>query len=184
MFETIRADFNRYFDLLPKSYGWWKKILFYLNCQGMWAIADYRFRRWIPSQPRLIRAICLFLSFPLHILTTTMTGIVIPTGCKIGKGLYIGHFSGIFLHDDVELGEECALSQGVSIGLGGKGEKLGTPKAGNRVYFGPGCKVFGKITIGDNARIGANAVLMESVPSGITAVGVPAKPVTKKFKRQ
>jgi serine O-acetyltransferase len=167
MFDTIRVDFNRYFELLPKNYGLWQKFLFYLNCHGMWAISDFRFRQWILTRSRLVRILCLSVSFPLHILTTSMTGIVIPTRCKIGKGLYIGHFSGIFLHDDVVLGEGCSLSQGVTIGLGGKGEKLGCPKVGKHVYFGPGCKVFGKITIGDNV----------SVPTGATAVGIPAKRV-------
>ena len=97
------------------------------------------------------------------------------TGAEIGKGLYIGHFCGIFVHDDVVLGEYCSLSQGVSIGLGGKGNTLGAPRVGDHVYFGAGAKVLGKITIGNRVRIGANAVVLESVPDGATAVGIPAR---------
>jgi len=175
MFETIRTDFNRYYGLLPGKPATFSKILFYLQCQGMWAIADYRFRRWLLMQEAPMRTVLSWLWIPVHVLTECLTGISIPTGTQIGKGLYIGHFSGIFLHDDVVMGEGCNLSHEVTIGLGGSGEKLGVPRVGRNVYFGPGCKVFGKITIGDNVRIGANAVVFRSVPDGATAVGVPAR---------
>jgi len=107
----------------------------------------------------------------------TLTGISLPTGCQIGNGLYIGHFTGIFLHDDVVMGEHCNLSQGVTIGLGGKGDTFGVPTIGNNVYFVSGAKVFGKITIGHKVRIGANAVVLRSIPDGATAVGIPARTV-------
>ena len=180
MFETIKADFNRYYDLLPSHYGTWHRVVFYISCHGMWAIVDFRFRKWLKSQDPIIRWILWIPALLLHILTQSMTGISIPTGCEIGKGLYIGHFSGIFLHDEVVLGEGCNLSQGVTIGVGGKGDRFGVPKVGKRVYFGPGSKIFGKITIGDDVHIGANAVVLDSIPAKATAVGIPAKVVRKK----
>ncbi len=73
------------------------------------------------------------------------------------------------------MGEGCSLSQGVTVGLGGKGEGHGAPRVGDHVFFGAGSKVFGKITIGSHVMIGANAVVFNSVPDGATAVGVPAR---------
>ena len=175
MFDTLRVDFERYYQFLPGKSGWWTRTLFFLTCQGMWAIQDYRFRQWLTTAPWIIR---LFLRWPVcvwHIVIATLTGISLPTACQIGKGLYIGHFSGIFVHDDVVMGAYCSLSQGVSIGLGGKGQALGAPRVGDHVYFGAGAKVLGKITIGSRVRIGANAVVLASVPDGATAVGVPAR---------
>ena len=145
----------------------------------MWAILDYRFRRWLLNLPKLIRLLLWTPAFFGHISIECLTGISIPTGCRVGKGLYIGHFSGIFLNDGLVMGEDCNLSQGVVIGVGGKDQKLGIPTVGDRVYFGPGSKVFGKITIGSDVRIGANAVVLDSVPDGRTAVGIPAQIVPK-----
>ncbi len=180
MFDTLRTDFHRYYEYLPESYrGWWRRVIFFLSCQGMWAITDYRFRKWLNRQVFLVRWLLWLPTFVNHILVETLTGISLPTGCEIGKGLYIGHFAGIFLHDGVVMGEYCSLSQGVSIGLGGKAHLLEAPRVGDRVYFGAGAKVFGKITIGNNVRVGANAVVMISVPDGATAVGVPARIIEK-----
>ena len=175
MFDTLRVDFQQYYRLLPSHSGWWSRLLFYMSCQGMWAIQDYRFRRWLLRAPRLFRLLLWLPAFFWHILVQTLTGISLPTGCQIGKGLYIGHFTGIFVYDDVVMGEYCSLSQGVSIGLGGKGHTYGVPRVGSQVYFGAGAKVLGKITIGSRVQVGANAVVLRSVPDGATAVGVPAQ---------
>jgi len=107
MFETLKTDFDRYYQLLPPHYGCWKRFLFYLSCHGMWALVDFRFRKWLQLQPKIIRLFLWIPAFFLNILTKSMTGISIPSGCEIGKGLYIGHFSGIFLHDAVVIGEDC-----------------------------------------------------------------------------
>ena len=175
MGATLQADFAQYYKLLPDHRGWWHRLLFLLSCQGMWAIAEYRFRKWLTRQPKVIRAGVWLPAFFSHIVVQTLTGISLPTSCEIGKGLYIGHFVGIFVHDDVVIGDYCSLSQGDSIGLGGNGATLGAPRVGDHVYFGAGCKVLGKITIGNRVRIGANAVVLTSVPDGATAVGIPAR---------
>lgn len=177
MFDTLRVDFEQYYQLLPGKPSWWTRTMFYLTCQGMWAIQDYRFRRWLTTAPRIIRWLLWWPIFFWHIAIQTLTGISLPTACRIGKGLYIGHFSGIFVHDDVIMGEYCSLSQGVSIGLGGKKHACGVPRVGDHVYFGAGAKVLGKITIGSRVMVGANAVVLDSVPDGATAVGIPARVV-------
>lgn len=77
----------------------------------------------------------------------------------IGKGLYIGHFGGIVIHGDAEIGEYCNLSQGMTIGVLVRGNKVGIPKIGDRVFIGPGAVILGGITVGNDVLIGANAIV-------------------------
>lgn len=90
-------------------------------------------------------------------------GIDISYRTQIGKGLYIGHFGNIVIHGDTIIGENCNISQGITIGVSNYGDKIGVPILGNNVFLGPGSCIFGKITIGNNVTIGANAVVLDSV---------------------
>ena len=110
MFDTLKEDFSRYYELLPAHDGWWQRCVFFVGCQGMWAILDYRYRKWLAKRARLVRVLLRWPAFCMHVLIVTLTGISLPTGCEIGKGLYIGHFVGIFVHDGVVIGERCSLS--------------------------------------------------------------------------
>ena len=94
---------------------------------------------------------------------------------KIGEGFYIGHFSGIVISSAAVIGKNCNISQGVTIGISGKGEDRGCPIIGDNVYIGAGAKVIGRITIGNNVAIGANAVVTKDVPDNAVVVGIPAK---------
>ena len=87
---------------------------------------------------------------------------------QIGKGLYIGHFGNIVIHGDAVIGENCNISQGMTIGVSNYGEKKGVPTIGNHVFIGPNAGVFGNITIGNNVTIGANAVVTENIADGKT----------------
>ena len=109
----------------------------------------------------------------------SVTGVSLPAHARIGKGFYIGHFGNIIVHPDTVMGERCSISHGVTIGVLGGG-RPGVPRLGNDVYIGAGAKILGPVTIGDGATIGANAVVLEDVPAGATAVGVPARVVTKR----
>jgi serine O-acetyltransferase len=102
-------------------------------------------------------------------------GITLPIQSKPGPGFYIGHFGGIVVHPDVRFGRDCNLSQGVTIGLSSRGKYFGTPIIGDRVYIGPGAKIFGNISVGHDAAIGANAVVTRDVAPGTVVGGVPAK---------
>jgi serine O-acetyltransferase len=82
---------------------------------------------------------------------------------QIGKGFYIGHFGNIVIHGDAVIGENCNISQGITIGVSNYGVKKGVPTIGNRVFIGPNAGVFGNITIGNNVTIGANAVVTENI---------------------
>jgi serine O-acetyltransferase len=87
---------------------------------------------------------------------------------QIGKGFYIGHFGNIVIHGDTIIGENCNISQGVTIGVSNYGKKIGVPNIGNNVFMGPNAGIFGNISIADNVTIGANAVVTENIPTGST----------------
>ena len=110
--------------------------------------------------------------------TELRTGIGLPPSAGIGEGLYVGHFGGIVVGGDVSMGRHCAISQGVTLGVGGRGDRRGSPSIGDRVYIAPGAKVFGPIVIGNDVAIGANAVVTSSLPDRAVAVGVPARVIS------
>lgn len=102
-------------------------------------------------------------------------GISIRVDSPIGPGLYVGHFSGIFISDLSPIGRNCNISQGVTIGHANRGPRKGVPTIGDNVYIGPGAKVFGRVRIGNNVAIGANAVVTRDVPDNAVVGGSPAR---------
>jgi serine O-acetyltransferase len=102
-----------------------------------------------------------------------VAGADIPLESEIGGGLLLTHPNGVVIFPGAVIGPNCLISQQVTIGVGGS--KLGAPVIGGHVDVGAGAKILGGVRIGDHARIGANAVVLEDVPSGATAVGVPAR---------
>ncbi len=107
-------------------------------------------------------------------------GISIPYNTKIGKGFYIGHFGTIVINPKAVIGNNCNISQGVTIGVSNRGEKKGCPSIGNNVFIGPGAKIFGSIKIGNNVAIGANCVVTKDVPDYAVVVGAPGKVISYK----
>lgn len=103
------------------------------------------------------------------------TGIEIHPGAKIGKRLVIDHGMGIVIGETAEIGDDCLIFHGVT--LGGTGKETGKrhPTIGNNVLIGTGAKVLGPFRVGDNSRIAANSVVLSEVPDNSTAVGIPAK---------
>ena len=103
------------------------------------------------------------------------TGIEIHPGATIGKRLVIDHGMGIVIGETAEIGDDCLIFHGVT--LGGTGKEVGKrhPTIGNNVLIGTGAKVLGPFRVGDNSRIAANSVVLSEVPPNSTAVGVPAK---------
>ncbi|WP_300603518.1 serine acetyltransferase [Niabella sp.] len=102
-------------------------------------------------------------------------GIQIPYPTNINKGLYIGHFGDIVVNLNATLGKNVNISQGVTIGQANRGAFKGAAILGDEVYIAPGAKIVGKITIGNNVAIGANAVITRDVPDDAVVVGIPGK---------
>ena len=111
------------------------------------------------------------------------TGIEIHPGAKIGKGLFIDHGMGVVIGETAELGDNCLLYQGVTLGGTGKDKGKRHPTLGNNVLVGSGAKVLGPFKVGNNVKIAANAVVLNAIPDNCTAVGVPARVVKMNGKR-
>ena len=107
-------------------------------------------------------------------------GIEKHPGATIGKGLFIDHGTGVVIGETAEIGDNCTLYQGVT--LGGTGKDVGKrhPTLGNNVMVGAGAKILGPFKVGDNSKIAANAVVLSEVPSDSTAVGIPARIVKRR----
>jgi serine O-acetyltransferase len=160
MFELIREDWRTHDGDI------WR--------QGIWVLVVYRFGRWRYKVPGIWRKPLSFVYKLLKIWSQIMTGIDIPCEATIGRRLTIEHFGGIVVSGDAVLGDDVVIRNGVTIGLKRTGE-AGAPQIGNRVDIGSGAKILGNIRIGDGAVIGANAVVLQDVPPGALAVGIPAR---------
>ena len=136
---------------------------------GLHATIDYRIAHW------LLRHHCRFLARAVSQWSKLWTGIEIHPGAKIGRRLVIDHGTGIVIGETAEIGDDCLLYQGVT--LGGTGKDVGKrhPTIGNNVMVGAGAKVLGPFKVGNNARIAANSVVLREVPENATVVGVPGR---------
>ena len=177
MIEKYKSDIKRYSIVENKSL-----LSVILSKEGLWALAEYRFNHWIHYHfyVPILRQILIVFGSIWHKLIMIITGVELPKQAEIGSGLYIAHMGCIVLHPNVKLGDNCTISQDVTIGLGGRGDKLGSPKIGDRVYIAPGARIFGAITIGNDVAIGANAVVTKDIPDNAVAVGIPAQVISYK----
>lgn len=147
--------------------------------QGWWVMCVYRFGQWryrIPW-PWLRKPFSLLYKL-LQAFCQMATGVELPCETRIGRRLRIEHFGGIIVSGDAVIGDDVVLRQGVTIGLKRAGQR-GAPRIGHRVDIGAGAKLLGPIHIGDDAIIGANAVVTRDVPPGALAVGIPARIVRR-----
>lgn len=110
------------------------------------------------------------------------TGIEIHPGAKIGKGLFIDHGMGVVIGETAEIGDNCTIYHGVTLGGTGKDTGKRHPTLGNNVLVGAGSQILGPCVVGDNARIGANAVVLSDVEPGVTVVGVPGRSTALRAK--
>lgn len=107
------------------------------------------------------------------------TNIEIHPGATLGRRLFIDHGTGVVIGETTEIGDDCTIYQGVTLGGTGKDQGKRHPTIGNNVMIGAGAKVLGPIRIGDNVRIAAGAVVLMDIPENCTAVGVPARIVRR-----
>lgn len=148
-----------------------------LTYSGLHAIIMYRAAHWFHTKKMFVVARCIsqFARF--------LTGIEIHPGAKIGKGFFIDHGAGVVIGETTEIGDNCLIYQGVTLGGTGKEKGKRHPTLGNNVMVGSGARVLGPFKVGDNAKIAANAVVLEEVPPNCTAVGVPARIVKRNGKK-
>jgi serine O-acetyltransferase len=116
--------------------------------------------------------------------STYKLGILIYPETKIGSGFYIGHFGGIVINEKSVIGKNCNISHGVTIGQANRGKNKGYPVLGDNIYIGPGAKIIGAITIGNNVAIGANCVVTKNVPDNSVVVGVPGQIISTNGSRE
>jgi serine O-acetyltransferase len=168
---TLREDIGRTYASLEGSR--WRRLAGCLASPGVQTVVVYRFGQWARSQPKPLRCLLDPLYWISNALVRIAWGIELPRSARIGPGLYIGHFGGITISGKAILGRNCNLSQSITIGVAGKGETVGVPVIGDDVYIAPGARIFGKITVGNNVKIGANAVVYKDVPENAVVVMDP-----------
>ena len=178
--EYIKSDFDAAMDndpALPRNFKGALEIIF--CTQGFLAITCHRGIHFLHSQLH-IPVLPRFLS----LIVRWWTGIEIHPNAKIGKSFFIDHGSGVVIGETAEVGDHVTMYQGVT--LGGTGKDKGVkrhPTIGNNVFIGSGAKILGPITVGDNARIGANSAVLKNVPAGATVTGMRARIVKINGKR-
>ncbi len=168
MFSRLKEEINCVFERDPAARNSFEVLTTY---PGLHAILFHRLNH------KLWRAGWFWLGRILSTFARWLTGVEIHPGATIGKRFFIDHGMGIVIGETAEIGDDCTLYHGVT--LGGTSWKKGKrhPTLGCDVVVGAGAKVLGPIYVGDGARIGSNAVVTKDVPAGATVVGIPARVV-------
>ncbi len=174
MFEGLKADIRAIRERDPAARSNLEVLLLY---PGLHALMLHRPAHWLYKKGLHFpaRAISQFSRF--------LTGIEIHPGAKIGRGILIDHGAGVVIGETAEVGDGCTLYQGVTLGGTGKDTGKRHPTLGKNVLVGSGAKILGPFKIGDGAKIASNAVVLQPLPEGATAVGVPARVVRLKGKK-
>jgi len=168
MFRQLKEELDSIIDRDPAARS---RLEVYFLYSGFKAVRAYRRAHWFYQHN--MKFIARYISQRAR----HKTGIEIHPGAKIGKGLFIDHGMGVVIGETTEIGDNCTLYQGVTLGGTGKDHGKRHPTLGNNVMVGSGAKILGPFRVGDNARVAAGAVVLDEVPDNATAVGVPARVV-------
>jgi serine O-acetyltransferase len=162
--KSIRRDIEAIRERDPAARGSLEVVLAYpgFHARQMHRLAHTLHNRRVPVLPRVISNVSRFV-----------TGIEIHPGAHIGQGLFIDHGMGVVIGETAEIGDDCHLHQGVTLGGTSTHRTKRHPTLGNGVTIGAGAKLIGAVEVGDNARIGAGSVVVTNVPANATVVGVP-----------
>jgi serine O-acetyltransferase len=174
MFKRILEDARLIAHRDPAAKNTLEVVLLY---PGFQAVVLHRAAHWLYSRRMFFAA--RFISQ----LNRFITGIEIHPGAKIGKGLFIDHGMGVVIGETAEIGDNCTIYHGVTLGGTGKDTGKRHPTIGNNVLIGAGAKLLGPFTVGDNARIAANAAILREVEPDTTVIGVPGRAVKKGNER-
>ncbi|MBM4128797.1 MAG: cysteine--tRNA ligase [Nitrospira sp.] len=172
--SDIKRDYQAVFKKDPAARNSIEVILAYPGFHAIFfhRINHFLWKKRIPVLPRLISHIVRFL-----------TGIEIHPAAEIGPGFFIDHGMGVVIGETTEIGQDCLLYQGVTLGGTGKEKGKRHPTLGNNVSVGAGAKILGPIRIGNNVIIGSNSVVLRSIPDNAVCVGVPGRVTKRKIIR-
>ncbi len=172
--KTVREDVQAFRERDPAATSDLEVLFLYSGLHALEAhrIAHFLHKRGFRLSARAVSQLAKFA-----------TGVEIHPAAKIGRGLVIDHGTGVVIGETAEVGDDCTIYQGVT--LGGTGKDVGKrhPTIGNGVMIGAGAKVLGPFRVGDGSKIAANAVVLEEVPENCTAVGIPARVVKRDNRR-
>jgi serine O-acetyltransferase len=165
-FEQFRLDVQAVKDRDPAATSTLEIVTTYPGLHAVWAhrVAHYLYQRGVPGIPRAV-----------SMLARMITGIEIHQGATIGQGFFIDHGMGVVIGETSEIGDNVTLYQGVTLGGTGKEKGKRHPTIENGVVIAVGASVLGAITVGENSKVGAGAVVIADVPPNCTVVGVPGR---------
>ena len=166
MFKSLREYLDSVFKRDPAARSTLELLTVY---PGLHALVFHRLSH------RLWRWRLRWLARMVSQLSRWLTGIEIHPGAKIGRRFFIDHGMGVVIGETAEIGDDCTLYHGVTLGGTSWHREKRHPTLGNNVVIGTGAKILGPITIGDNARVGSNSVVVKDVPAGATVVGIPGR---------
>jgi len=170
LFRLIIEDINSIYKNDPAIRS---RVEIFFNYPGVWAIANYRIANWLYRKGfRLLARMWMGIS-------QIFTNIDIHPAATIGRRVFIDHGIGVVIGETAIIGDDVTIYQGVTLGGVSLSSGKRHPTIENGVVIGAGAKILGDITIGHNSKIGANSVVIKSVPPESTAVGIPARVVTK-----
>ncbi|MBW6509561.1 MAG: serine O-acetyltransferase [Desulfuromonadales bacterium] len=174
MFAFFKDDIKAVFDRDPAVRSVFEVIFCY---PGFHAMLFYRLSHWLWNKNRTFMG-----RFVSH-LGRFFTGIEIHPGAKIGRGFFIDHGMGVVIGETAEIGENCTLYHGVTLGGTSWAKEKRHPTLGNNVVVGSGAKILGPFKVGDDSKIGSNSVVVKEVPATATVVGIPGRVVLSGEKR-
>ena len=170
MLKAIRHDIQAAKERDPARPTTLEVVLAYPGVHAIWG---HRLSHWLWNRGARV------VARTLAELTRILTGVDIHPGAHLGPGLFIDHATGVVIGETAEVGEDVTIFHGVT--LGGTGGEIGKrhPTIGDRVVVGAGAKILGAVKVGDDSRIGANAVVVKEVPAGAVVVGVPGQAISR-----
>ena len=176
--EIIKSDLNRFGN--TNNYLW--SGVKNLVCNASFKVTFwFRIGSYLQVKKCFIYKILYLFVFMLYKHNQYLTGIQLPLGTNVGKGLCFSHFSCIVINRHCIIGNNCTIFQGVTIGSV-RGPKGGVPTIGDNVVICSEAKIIGQVNIGNNVIVGAGAVVVKDIPSNCVVAGVPAKIISEKGK--
>lgn len=173
MFQTIRKDIDSVLERDPAARNWFEILFTYPGLHALWG---HRMAHWLWIHK------AKFLGRLLSQFFRGFTGIEIHPGATIGERFFIDHGMGVVIGETAEVGTDVTLYHGVTLGGTSLNKGKRHPTIGDRVVVGAGAKVLGAITVGEDSRIGANAVVVKPVPPNSVVVGVPGQVIMRSIQ--